>query len=177
MRIALSTLVVAAACGSGKPPATAPAPAPSPAPSPSSPPPPAPEPVATAPTTPPAPTKPVTNMTLAAIGLDPEGLDRTADPCEDSSQFACGGWIAKAQIPADKPVAMRSFVEISDRNLEYEKGVLEAAKAKPSKDPALTKLGAFYGSCMDEAAIEKQGMRPIKPLLTVIDGVKDAKTL
>jgi putative endopeptidase len=172
MRIA-PLFVLAAACGSGKPPATAPAPAPSPAPAPA----PAPEPVATAPTTPPAPTKPVTNMTLAAIGLDPEGIDRTADPCEDFYQFACGGWIAKAQIPADKPLAMRSFVEISDRNLEYEKGVLEAARAKPTKDAVLGKLGAFYGSCMDEAAIEKVGMRPIKPLLSVIGDIKDAKSL
>ena len=154
MRIA-PLFVLAAACGSGKPPATAPAPAPSPAPAPA----PAPEPVATEPSTPPAPTKPVTNSTLAAIGLDPEGIDRTVDPCEDFYQFACGGWIAKAQIPADKPLAMRSFVEIEDRNLEYENGMLEHARAQADEGSVLSKLGAFYGSCMDETAIEKAGMQ------------------
>jgi len=174
MRIALPALLFAVACGSGKPQTTNPAPAPAPAPPPATTPEPAPEPVAE---TPPQPTKPVTNMTLAAVGLDPEALDRTADPCEDFYQFACGGYIAKAEIPADKPATMRSFIDISDRNLEYEKGILEAARAKPPADPALKKLGAFYGSCMDEATIEKAGMRPIKPLLNVIGDIKDAKTL
>lgn len=173
MRLA-PVIVLAAACGGGKPAPTAPAPAPSPAPEKTEP---APEPVATAPETPAKPTKPVTNMTLAAIGLDPEGLDRTADPCEDFYQFSCGGWIAKAQIPADKPSTMRSFVAIYDRNLEYEKGILEAAQKNPGKDPLLQKVGGYYGSCMDEVAIEKAGLRPLRPIFSVIDAIKDPKTL
>ncbi|MBV8757371.1 MAG: M13 family metallopeptidase [Deltaproteobacteria bacterium] len=173
MRLA-PVIVLAAACGGGKPAPTSPTPAPAPAPDKKEP---APEPVATAPEAPAKPTKPVTNMTLAAIGLDPEGIDRSADPCEDFYQFSCGGWIAKAQIPADKPSTMRSFVAIYDRNLEYEKGVLEAAQKNPGKDPLLQKVGGYYGSCMDEAAIEKVGLKPLRPIFNVIDAVKDPKTL
>ena len=100
-----------------------------------------------------APTKPVTTKSLQAIGLDPDSLDRTADPCEDFYQFACGGYIAKTEIPADKPIAMRSFVSIQDRNLEYEKTILETASTKPGDDAILKQLGTFYSSCMNEPAI------------------------
>jgi hypothetical protein len=96
MKTALSfALLLVAACGSStQAPTTPPAP---PAPTGPS----ADTPVADP--TPAAPAKPVTTKTLAAIGINPDNLDRTADPCDDFDQFACGGYIAKTEIPADKP--------------------------------------------------------------------------
>lgn len=124
-----------------------------------------------------APGKPITNKSLASIGLDPDVMDRSADPCDDFYQFACGGWMKTKEIDADKPLAQRSFVEIEDRNLEYEHGILEQLRTKASNDPVEKQLAAFYGSCMDEAAIEKAGTKPIQPLLTAISKVKDGKSL
>ncbi|HEX7699305.1 MAG TPA: M13 family metallopeptidase N-terminal domain-containing protein, partial [Kofleriaceae bacterium] len=172
MRNALALMLFAAACGSKTPPTAPP------------PPPPTGDTGTTTAAKPDdsmpaleAPTKPVTTKSLAAIGLDPDSLDRTADPCDDFYQFACGGYIAKTEIPADKPITMRSFVAISDRNLEYEKSILETAASKPGDDAILKQLGTFYGSCMNETAVEKAGFAPIKPLLAQIDKVKDAKSL
>jgi len=159
------------ACGSSKAPAVAPLPEPA---EPAGPPP-GDKPVPAADE--PRPTKPVTNQSLAATGLDPDALDRSTDPCDDFYQFACGGWIKRTEIPADKPIAMRSFVEIADRNLEYEHTLLEQMRGKPGDDAIARQLGAFYGSCMDEAAIEKAGMSALRPALVVIDRVKDAKSL
>jgi hypothetical protein len=34
-------------------------------------------------------------------GFDVTQLDRSADPCVDFYQFACGGWRAKNPLPAD----------------------------------------------------------------------------
>src|ERR1700760_961779 len=142
MKTALSfALLLVAACGSStQAPTTPPAP---PAPTGPS----ADTPVADP--TPAAPAKPVTTKTLAAIGINPDNLDRTADPCDDFYQFACGGYIAKTEIPADKP-RITSFDTIQDKNLEWEKSVLEQYAAKPGDDPVAQKLGAFYGACMNE---------------------------
>jgi putative endopeptidase len=121
--------------------------------------------------------KPVTTRSLAGVGLDPEALDVTVDPCDDFYQFACGGWIKRTEIAADKPEADRSFVDIEDRNLQYEHTLLEQARSRPGADPITQQLGTFYGSCMDEEAIARAGLAPLHPLLAAIDRIKDVRSL
>src|SRR5262249_14648241 len=115
------------------------------------------------------------NVTLAEVGLEATSLDRGVDPCVDFYQFACGGWLANTQIPGDRARWGR-FTEIEDRNNIAIKGILEESAKGIGVDANAKKLGDYYAACMDEAAIEKAGTAPIKPLLDKTLGVKDART-
>src|SRR6478735_3783597 len=124
-----------------------------------------------------APSKPIVNVTLASVGLDPLALDRSQDPCSDFYQYACGNWLKTVQIPADEPGWSRSFNEIQKRNELELKRILEEATKPGSSDPVIKKLGAYYGACMDEAGVDRAGVQPIRALLNRAASVKDAKSL
>ncbi|WP_433934318.1 M13 family metallopeptidase [Sorangium cellulosum] len=127
---------------------------------------------------PPAPQGlPVVETRLENVGLDESALDRSANPCEDFYQFACGGWLAKASIPGDEPYWMRSFNEIEKRNEAELRRILEESAQAGDRDPVSKKIGAYYGACMDEAAVEAAGVKPIADLLAKARRVRDAKSV
>ncbi len=100
----------------------------------------------------------IKQVTLADVGLDPAAMNNNVNPCDDFYGFACGGWEAATEIPADQPRWMRSFSEIHKRNEEDLRDILAAA-AQGSADPGTNKLGDFYAGCMDEAAVDAADWR------------------
>jgi putative endopeptidase len=114
---------------------------------------------------------------LADVGLDPQALDKTVDPCQDFYQYACGNWIKKTEIPGDEASWYRSFNEIRKRNELALKSILEEAAKNPGSDPVLQKIGGYYGACMDESAVEAAGLGPVAGILKQVAAWKDKKAL
>jgi putative endopeptidase len=108
-----------------------------------------------------------------SAGFDPSAIDRNANPCVNFYQFACGAWMASNPIPADQSRWGR-FDALQDRNREVLHKILEAAaEVKPGRTALEQKMGDYYGSCMNETAIDAKGAAPLKADLDRIAAVKD----
>ncbi len=109
--------------------------------------------------------------------LDLSAMDKTADPCADFYTYACGGWIKNNPIPPDQS-SWSIYGKLQDDNLAQLRTILEeAAKANAGQDSVTQKLGDYYASCMDEAAIEKLGAAPLAPELKRIADLKSKKAI
>ncbi len=107
------------------------------------------------------------------LGIDPSILDRNVKPCDDFFRYACGGWLSKTEIPADRPSWSRGFSEINERNQNTLRELLE----KPTADSGLPaadakKLSDFYSACMNESRIEQTAQAELAEQLKPIDGIK-----
>jgi putative endopeptidase len=112
-----------------------------------------------------------------AAGFSIDNIDKNIDPCVDFYQYACGNWVKKSEIPADR-ASWQSFSELDERNLGIERGILEkAAAGGAGRDPIDREIGDLYGSCMDEKAVEAKGISPLKPELERIAKLKDKGAL
>ncbi|NOZ85685.1 MAG: M13 family metallopeptidase [Deltaproteobacteria bacterium] len=105
-------------------------------------------------------------------GIDLASIDRTADPCKDFYQFACGGWINSHKIPADK-ARWGTFDELAEKDLKKLHDICEnAAAGKSDPDDRFgKKVGDFYAACMDEEGIEKKGLENLKTEWQKLDSI------
>ncbi|GAC1388607.1 MAG: M13 family metallopeptidase [Vulcanimicrobiaceae bacterium] len=110
-------------------------------------------------------------------GIDPANLDRTCKPCADFYQFANGGWLKNHPIPAAYP-SFGSFNVLADTNNDVLHVILEkAAAAHNSPGTNAQKIGDFYGSCMNEAAINAAGITPLNAPFAEIAKVTSVEAL
>ncbi|UPG85138.1 M13 family metallopeptidase [Luteibacter aegosomatis] len=110
-------------------------------------------------------------------GVDQKGMDRSVKPGDDFNAYANGAWEKTAQIPADRAstgIFLQVFEKAEKRNADL---VKEAAAANAPAGSNERLIADYYKAFMDEAAIEKAGLKPIEPALAAIDAIKDKPAL
>jgi len=111
-------------------------------------------------------------------GFDRASLDTSAAACTDFYQYANGGWLTANPIPAAFPSWGVANV-LNEKNRDALHDILEAAAKNTNAEVGSNerKVGDYYASCMDEAKIEADGIKPIQNELNNIANIKDQKTL
>jgi putative endopeptidase len=94
-------------------------------------------------------------------------LDTTVNPANDFFDYANGGWIKRNPIPGDE--SNWGVGELVQKEL-YEKlrTINEEAEKRADKTGSGQQIGDFWHSAMDSAAIEQNGISPLKPELDKI---------
>ncbi len=107
-------------------------------------------------------------------GLDVSAMDTSVKPCEDFFRYANGKWLDSAVIPADKS-GNGAGSEVRERGQILLREIAEQAAGDQtaSLESAVGKVGSFYRSGMDEAQIEKDGVKPLMPEFARIDAIHD----
>jgi putative endopeptidase len=98
----------------------------------------------------------------AESSVHPSWMDKTVDPSQDFYLYANGNFIRQNPIPPAFP-AWGQVQILNERNQEIIHQLLQAAAdshAAPGSEEQ--KIGDFYASGMDEAAVEKAGITPLK---------------
>ncbi|MGA9342456.1 MAG: M13 family metallopeptidase [Rhodanobacteraceae bacterium] len=112
----------------------------------------------------------------ASTSFDVSELDKAISPCVDLNEFVNAKWVAAHPIPPDR-TRWGSFDELREKSLDAQHQIVQHAadNAATAKSGSIEqKIGWFYKSGMDEAAIDKSGYAPIKPELAKVDGLKSA---
>ena len=110
--------------------------------------------------------------------FDVAGMDTKTAACADFYQYANGGWLAANPIPAAYSAwGVANILDEKTRDTLHE--ILEAAAKNTAakKGSNEQKVGDYFASCMDEAKIEAEGLKPIQAELDLIDKIADQKSL
>ncbi len=116
----------------------------------------------------------------AADGPDLAGMDRSVKPGNDFFAFANGAWFEKTKIPADRADygTFSILSEAIDKQVaDLIQGAAQAAAKSPAAGSEAQKVGDYYLSYMDEAAIEAKGSAPLAATLARIAAIKDRRAL
>ena len=102
--------------------------------------------------------------------LDLRSLDRSVNPCVNFYKYACGGWQKLNPIPADQ-AGWDVYSKLANENQQFLWGILEQDAKATDRTPVQQKVGDYFAACMNTAAINADGDKPIQPALARIDAL------
>jgi putative endopeptidase len=106
-------------------------------------------------------------------GINLNFMDKSVKPGDDFFRYVNGTWFDKTEIPSDK-TRWGSFDELRQNTDKDALAILKEAAANKNLDPKSDQAKAVnvYRTYMDTVSRNKLGIKPLKPYLAKIDGVK-----
>ena len=110
-------------------------------------------------------------------GFDTKRMDTSTNACDDFFQYANGTWLRTTEIPASES-RWGSFNILANNNNSMLREILDTSQKRKSPSGSDAQLiGDFYASCMNEAAINKAGLKPVKSFLRDIEKISTVTDL
>lgn len=113
---------------------------------------------------------------MGSWGFDLAGRDTAVAPSQDFFEYANGTYLKNLVIPEDRSNygAFNALQELSQKRMH---ALAEKAAANAAATGDEAKVGAFYRSFMDEAAVNALGAKPLAGDLAAIRAVKSRDEL
>ncbi|MDB5444541.1 MAG: Metallopeptidase [Phenylobacterium sp.] len=108
-------------------------------------------------------------------GLDLAGIDRSVALGDDAFAYANGTWLKTTEIPADRS-SWGVNGQLTEKTTAEVNDLLKAAQAARAGSEA-RKVGDDYAAFVDQARIERLGLKPLEPTLARIAAIKDKPAL
>ena len=93
--------------------------------------------------------------------FDPTAIDKSANPCENFYQYACGNWVKNNPIPNDQ-TRWAQFNKLAENNRLILLDLLTKAAGPGKHDAIEQKVGDYFAACMDIKTVEARGTDPLK---------------
>ncbi|MBR5729166.1 MAG: M13 family metallopeptidase [Prevotella sp.] len=110
-------------------------------------------------------------------GLVMTNLDTNVRPQDDFYEYACGGWMKNNPLPAAYS-RYGSFDRLQEDNDKRINGILdELLKGTYAKGTVEQKLSDFYKLAMDQKRRNKEGVKPVMPIINKMEAAKTKEEL
>ncbi len=108
--------------------------------------------------------------------IDPKNFDQSVLPKDDFYRYANGSWLKEHPIPPAY-TSWNNMQAINEHVEDVLRVVVEKAAKATDRDALSQKVGDFYSSGMDLAAIEKAGLAPLQSRFQEIAALKSIEDL
>lgn len=112
-----------------------------------------------------------------ALGINPAAIDKSVAPGDDFYQFANGGWMKTAEIPADRSSIGAFYIADQIREKNTRSLFDELLKSNADAGTNEGRIANYYKAYLNTDAIDKAGMAPAKADLDAIAGIADKRAL
>jgi putative endopeptidase len=115
----------------------------------------------------------VASNAYAQHGINVNDINRDGAACNDFFEYANGAWRASHAIPDYGDRWSRRW-ESAELNKERVRDIVAAVSKKSDWPKGSTEQlsGDFYAACMDDDKVNALGIKPVRPLLTEVRGLK-----